>query len=591
MAGFLDNPRKLKGKVEITFSDSDVSKDVETTESGNSEISHPYEITGVSVIPSCKAATMDGNATMDGTFQMIDDTCILGWWGGELSSTSGTFSKETFIEITFPRQPVYSWTIIGDSKRGEYPVNFKVTFKNGTTVLGEKTVTGNTEVNVTLEVEYEAVTSVRLTITKWSKAKSCVKIMEFFNTLSESYEGSDLKSFDVIEERNPEDGGYGVSSDTASVTIFNKDRKFDRGYLKELMLPGRRLKFYVGLSNGEYELIGTFYSDEWKAEEDSQWVKVTCVDKLLSLQDKQYLGFTLTPNASLFDIAKDILESAGLRSGQYEISTVLKSETIEKAFLGKMSVWNALLLLTYAGRTRTYIDRDGKLVLRCKGDEEEQSNIEITPSNMFSFKSSIKNTGFANRIEVPYCDVTLSEKDETAAETTVTLKGYETLDLTLNFDSDFTGLRVESDNRDFEIGSFKEGVNACSFRIRNTLSIPASGKIIVKGKKIVTSFKSVIVSDERGIKAQGLSEYHYPESPLIQDAGKAKEIGEELLAKMKKGEGVITTSWRGSPELDLGNIYKVKDRFGEKTELINEYNKFSFDGGLKVTSRGRKEGE
>ena len=60
---------------------------------------------------------------------------------------------------------------------------------------------------------------------------------------------------------------------------------------------------------------------------------------------------------------------------------------------------------------------------------------------------------------------------------------------------------------------------------------------------------------------------------------------------MKKGEGVITTAWRGSPSLDLGNIYKVKDRFGEKTELINEYNKFSFDGGLKVTSRGRKEGD
>ena len=35
---YSDNPRKIYGKVEIVYSDADISKDLETTESGNSKI-------------------------------------------------------------------------------------------------------------------------------------------------------------------------------------------------------------------------------------------------------------------------------------------------------------------------------------------------------------------------------------------------------------------------------------------------------------------------------------------------------------------------------------------------------------------------
>ena len=98
---YSDNPRKIYGKVEIVYSDADISKDLETTESGNSEISHPQEIYRGYATPTVRACTMDGNCTMDGSWFMIDDSCKCGWWSGSLSDGNGVFATPPFIELAF----------------------------------------------------------------------------------------------------------------------------------------------------------------------------------------------------------------------------------------------------------------------------------------------------------------------------------------------------------------------------------------------------------------------------------------------------------------------------------------------------------
>ena len=37
---YTDNPRKILGRVDVIYSDTEISKDIQTTESGNSAISH-----------------------------------------------------------------------------------------------------------------------------------------------------------------------------------------------------------------------------------------------------------------------------------------------------------------------------------------------------------------------------------------------------------------------------------------------------------------------------------------------------------------------------------------------------------------------
>ena len=114
--GYSDNPRKVFGKVEIIYADEELSRDIMTEESGNSAISHPKEVYHLPSEPTVKACTMDGNATMDGTFQMMDDSVLCGWWSGKLSDADGVFADKPFIELKFTNRPIIYWKVIGDSK-------------------------------------------------------------------------------------------------------------------------------------------------------------------------------------------------------------------------------------------------------------------------------------------------------------------------------------------------------------------------------------------------------------------------------------------------------------------------------------------
>ena len=49
---YTDNPRKILGRVDVIYSDTEISKDIQTTESGNSAISHPDEVFGAYLVPT-----------------------------------------------------------------------------------------------------------------------------------------------------------------------------------------------------------------------------------------------------------------------------------------------------------------------------------------------------------------------------------------------------------------------------------------------------------------------------------------------------------------------------------------------------------
>ena len=108
-----------------------------------------------------------------------------------------------------------------------------------------------------------------------------------------------------------------------TVQIYNEARKFDKGYLRTLMLLDRKLYPYIGVENNgviEYKSLGVFLnSDEWDIPQDSQWVKCTATDRLMRLQLKTYVGFPLMENVSLYEIAEDILQSMGMKAEEYQI--------------------------------------------------------------------------------------------------------------------------------------------------------------------------------------------------------------------------------------------------------------------------------
>lgn len=144
-----------------------------------------------------------------------------------------------------------------------------------------------------------------------------------------------------------------------------------------------------------------------------------------------------------------------------------------------------------------------------------------------------------------------------------------------------------SNNANVRISMVESGVNCCTATITNKSSTAQTATITVEGNAIELTSHTLTVRDEQSIKSYGAVEYSHTASELVQSEAQAERIGNLLLRRMRAGEGVITTEWRGDPALEIGTGYDCVDRFGDGKELVCEYNKFSYDGGLKQQTRGR----
>ena len=589
--GYTDNPRKVYGRVEIIYSDNEISRDIQPSSNSLALISHPNEVYEPTLVPTIKACTMEGNSIMDGSFQMMDDTVKGGWWSEGICNDSGEFATPPWLELSFIQRPIISWIIIGDEKREEYPVDFTVEYKRNGTVVKTQLLRNNNKMFLRIQAYETDITSVRLTITKWSRPNAHAKIIKFYDKLSEMYEGDAVQMFELTEEMGNEEGNYNISSDTLTVSLYNEGRKFDKGYLRSLMVLDRKLLPEIGVErNGriEYTSLGIFYSDEWNISQDSQWVKCNAVDRLMRLQAKTYVGLALSMEMNLYDIAKDVLLQLDFKTSEYDISEDLRDVIIPKAYVPKCSAWDALQEIANAGLCKVYVDRNDRIIIRSENATDTESDIRVNKGNMFSFKSSVSLTEFANRVSVEYCDIEIDESLTEAVSVPLNMEANASLELTLDYTQDVAYARITSENPSVILTNFKSGVNACTVTATNVSGSIQSTVLSVTGYAIQVSTKTLTVQDDDSVRDSGVTEYTHPSSDLVQSHEHAEFIARTLLNKMQAGQGVVTTVWRGDPELQLGDEYHASDRFDEDNALTCEFNKFTYNGSLKQETRGRK---
>ncbi len=588
---YSDNPRKVFGKVEIIYADEELTKDIKASVSGNSEISHPFDTYKKPYEPTVKACTMDGNSTMDGTFQMMSDKHNVGWWSGNISDSNGNFSVKPYIELSFVMRPIIYWRIVGNIKLNQYPVDCVVEYKRNGIIVKTDNITGNTELEIVLEPRLADITSIRITISKWNTPNACAKVLRFFEKVYESYEGNALQSFEIGEELCSIEGNYNINSDSMTASIYNENRKFDKGYLRLLMLLDRKLMPYLGIENNgkiEYKPLGVFYSDTWDISQDNQFIKCTATDRLLRLQMKTYIGFPLIENVSLYEIAEDILQKAGVKAEEYVISERLKEIVVDMALLVKTTTWDALQEIANAGLCKIFVDRNNRIVILSEEDLTNKSEISINSSNTFSYTSNITLTDFSNSVSVEYFDISVTNEIIDVVELEIMLEPNETKQLTIGYTSEVANPLLVSSNTMVQIVSFISGVNSCDCTVKNNSSTQQNAILTISGNAININSRTVTVRDEDSILNYGVVDYSHTASELVQSYDQAEYMATMLIKKMRAREGSITAEWRGNPELEVGLVYSLTDRFGDKEDFVCEYNKFSYDGGLKQETRGRK---
>lgn len=595
--GYNDAVRRVKGKVHVVYSDAEISKDIEITTNDDSAISHKEEVILQYDTPEIKACTMDGLATMDGTYQMQDFELVQGWWSNTLSGQNGEFIEPyPWLKAEFVPRPIISWIISGDNKLGQYPVDYDlIIYNQADAELARIEIRNNTEMikEIVLVNPVAQATKIQMILKKWSHGRTKAKILNFFNVVEEIYEGLDLKEFEVLEEIGTgAEIKFGIKSGTTSITILNTDRKFDRGYLKDLAVLDRKVIPYIGIEdNGKvsYTRLGTFYSDEWDVPQNSQWVKAKCVDKLMRLQDKTYNGYPLTENATLYEMAVDVLESVGYTKELYSIDKELKDMVVPKAFLEKQSVWEALESIAIAGMSNIYIARDDTLVIEKEDAVYDIGEYEIKPNRLFDYRRNSKLTNFANLVEVKYTDVQIDEAESDAYEGIHVIDANGELAISVEYSINIADAVLDiSPSVGIEIVSFSSGINAGAFVLKNNKADLVVLNIKIKGRRVRLSKQTVTIKDEESIRKYGVQDYKCGESELIQTYEQAEFIGEYVLERLKVMNTSLVIKWRGDPLLETNNIFTCQDRFGDTAKYINKYNRYLYDGGLKQDTKATR---
>jgi hypothetical protein len=270
----------------------------------------------------------------------------VGWWGTGFANPDGTFQansgklfgeklfgEELFEEtvnhpgivVVFSKRSQESIDVYFDDKRMEYAIDFDVDFINcEMTVMHTLEVRGNTGTQYNVSVPLQSnVCQLRLRILKWSAPGKCAKVSEFYTSISELYEGDDIYSLRVTENRELSDGdtAFGsTASGSCEITLFNRDRKFDYdntlSKLYNVLKKGNRIIPEIG-DGTNWIPLGVFYSIDWEIDKRSLEVIVTGYDRMSLLEDTEYSSTTIVaaPTNQEFTFTSDADWNSGTLDG------------------------------------------------------------------------------------------------------------------------------------------------------------------------------------------------------------------------------------------------------------------------------------
>lgn len=254
--------RRIYGKIQIDYTNPFLDQSITVTANENANVSYPEQTADDIIEPLGKIASLDGSWVLDGTYCLAPNeqeskAHQMGWWGKKLAGTGGVFtSPYPTLTAIFQSRPIASLKVIGDSKREEYPTDFMIKlYDESNTLLHTEAVTENTliEWNKTLDVLISNVLKMELEITKWSHEGRQAKVLEFFTSIQETYEGDDVFMINLLEEREVSQGSLpvgNIASNEIDIRLFNRDRKFDAGNtanpLNAFIKQNRRIKAWLG---------------------------------------------------------------------------------------------------------------------------------------------------------------------------------------------------------------------------------------------------------------------------------------------------------------------------------------------------------
>lgn len=275
-------------------------------------------------------------------------------------TTENLFSGNTLIQFSFGygKSDIRGLTIqFGHN----YPTRFSVVTDDGTEIEFE-----NKSAYFETTTVFENTSTITLRIREMSAPNNRVRLFFVRFGLGVQYDNEWIQTADststlsFINEELPEIN--------FTVNLKNDDQRFNVDNPSSeinFLETGQNVSVQYGyeLNDGsiEWMQLHTLYVSEWSADDTQATIKA--VDRLKYMSDSYYKGQYYDNGISLYDLAVDVFEDAGIESPEYYIEPYLKSIIVHNP-LPNVTHKEALQIIANAGRCIMHIDRYGKIRLR-----------------------------------------------------------------------------------------------------------------------------------------------------------------------------------------------------------------------------------
>ena len=610
--------RRTEGKVIIDFSDPFTDTSITVTPSSIGNMSYINQTNDGIEDPTHNWFPLDGSALLDGSFKLapqstdsnLENVYEVGWWGADVSDGSANFTSPQTITVTFSDRAVDSVKVIGDSIKGEYPVDFTIKLYNAAgTLLHTETVTGNTAVKYTASITpVLAVAKEVLAITKWSHAGRCAKVIEFFTSIKVTHMSNEIFEIDLLEESEVANGSLpvgNISSNSLTVRVLNIDRLYDAGntasQLYNLIKPNRKVQAYIGAAGvsgvTEYIPLGVFWTGNWNVPDDDVYVEVQALDIInLMGREANYIPGLLT-SQTLYEIIEDALLDFGVNVAMYDIDTDLSSVTVPYAYIEQKSHREVIRLAAAAGLARVYADRDGVITVHGIGwlaANSATSVRTIGADEYFKRKNPSRFDDLKNVVQVKTQPLVADGSSSTV---------YSKADVVVPASSSLTVTALYSEkpviSASAALVSPPAGVAisgtptyyawGASVVIANSNGTPQTCQLDVTGTVLrVTGSEIVESSDAASVAEFGRLVYEFPDNPFVQTHDQAKAIADALVSAYATAYRDITEEWRGDPAIVPDDRVTTDDSRTTTADYWIVRQQLKWDGALSVTFDGRK---
>lgn len=349
--------------VRINYGVLDQSIDEDTitdTSSENSDYSDAANTIGVS--EKTKIAYLEKDYFLLDGSHVFPETGItaynVGWESASLSDVSGNINE--YIEYQFSSlHDSYGIQLVFPT---DCPADtFTIAYYNGSTLVGTRTVTGNTATSYTnFDVRLQW-NKVRITFTKVNPQQRA-RLWQVVFGVNDTYDEDMLISVSATKTTDLS-GDYEDCSEV-SFQFFN-DGRFDIRTINDLPIglqEGLKITVYVKeRGETEYKLFGNYYSENTNVEENGRVISVSGFDELYSLNDSTFnKGIVYTEGRSLAAWAQEVADDAGI---EIEIDSAFNN-IISKGYITEVPHREALRLIAEAGNGILYVTSSGKIALK-----------------------------------------------------------------------------------------------------------------------------------------------------------------------------------------------------------------------------------